>query len=75
MNFGETILKLRKAKGWTHGQLASYSGVKRSYISRIENGDYTEAQVCSILGITSHLYHLRVKIMLANNEFGICNQP
>ncbi len=41
MNFGETILKLRKAKAWTQGQLASYSGVKRSYISRIEKGDYT----------------------------------
>jgi transcriptional regulator with XRE-family HTH domain len=40
MTFGEKVKALRKAKGWTQGQLATYSGLTMSYISRIEMGSY-----------------------------------
>ena len=36
MSIGQRIIALRRQKGWTQGQLHLYSGVGRTYISRIE---------------------------------------
>ena len=40
MSLGSTIKQLREAKDWTQGQLATYSKLSRSYISRIEKDNY-----------------------------------
>lgn len=39
MSFGEELRKLRESKGYTVHQLAMYSGVSASAISRYETGD------------------------------------
>ncbi|MEB8638187.1 helix-turn-helix transcriptional regulator [Bacillus cereus] len=38
MDFGQYLKSLRKARGFTQGELAEKSGVSVSYISKIENG-------------------------------------
>ena|SRR2546421_9396289 len=41
VNIGKRLLKIRKAKGLTQGDIMKVSGLKRCYISRVENG-FTE---------------------------------
>jgi transcriptional regulator with XRE-family HTH domain len=36
--FGRNVRKARKDKGWTQEQLAFEAGVKRAYLSEVENG-------------------------------------
>ncbi len=36
--FGRNVRKLRKERGWTQEQLAFEAGVKRAYLSEVENG-------------------------------------
>lgn len=36
--FGRNVRQTRKSKGWTQEQLAFEAGVKRAYLSEIENG-------------------------------------
>ncbi|MFC3703727.1 helix-turn-helix domain-containing protein [Devosia honganensis] len=36
--FDQNIRKLRKERGWTQEQLAFGAGIKRAYLSEIENG-------------------------------------
>ena len=36
--FGRNVRQARKDKGWTQEQLAFEAGVKRAYLSEIENG-------------------------------------
>lgn len=36
--FGQRIVELRKAKGWSQEQLALESGLARSYVGGIERG-------------------------------------
>ena len=36
--FGRKVRQARKDKGWTQEQLAFEAGVKRAYLSEVENG-------------------------------------
>ena len=36
--FGRNVRQARKDKGWTQEQLAFEAGVKRAYLSEVENG-------------------------------------
>jgi len=36
--FGRNVRQARKEKGWTQEQLAFEAGVKRAYLSEVENG-------------------------------------
>ncbi|MBU1336386.1 MAG: helix-turn-helix domain-containing protein [Alphaproteobacteria bacterium] len=36
--FGQNVRQARKDKGWTQEQLAFEAGVKRAYLSEVENG-------------------------------------
>ena len=36
--FGRNVRQARKDKGWTQEQLALEAGVKRAYLSEVENG-------------------------------------
>lgn len=36
--FGRNVRQTRKSRGWTQEQLAFEAGVKRAYLSEIENG-------------------------------------
>lgn len=36
--FGRNVRKLRKERGWSQEQLAFEAGIKRAYLSEIENG-------------------------------------
>jgi transcriptional regulator with XRE-family HTH domain len=36
--FGHNVRQARKEKGWTQEQLAFEAGVKRAYLSEVENG-------------------------------------
>lgn len=36
---GDRIKMLRKDRDWTQGQLATYAGVKRSWLSNVESGE------------------------------------
>lgn len=36
MGLGAKIKQLREEKGWSQGQLATYAGLKRSYVSMME---------------------------------------
>jgi len=36
--FGRNVRQARKEKGWTQEQLAFETGVKRAYLSEVENG-------------------------------------
>src|SRR4051812_10057612 len=38
MSLKDRLKELREAKGWTQGQLSTYSGVERPLISKIETG-------------------------------------
>ena len=42
MSFGETIRRLRCAKGWSSGELADESGVSRAYLWQLETGGKTQ---------------------------------
>lgn len=37
--FGHRLASLRKSRDWTQGDLAEHSGIHRSYISGLENGE------------------------------------
>lgn len=56
--FGQNIRKHRKERGWTQEQLAFEAGVKRAYLSEVENGhrnvslDVVE-KLASALGTTA----------------------
>jgi transcriptional regulator with XRE-family HTH domain len=41
MTLGSKVKEIREAKGWSQGRLAKYSGLTRSYLSRIELDHYT----------------------------------
>ena len=45
LQLGQQLRALRRAKGWSQGQLARLSGVARETISRIENGTYNDIGV------------------------------
>jgi transcriptional regulator with XRE-family HTH domain len=38
MNLGESIRKIRQAKGLSQGEMQKRTGILRSYLSRVENG-------------------------------------
>ena len=38
MNLGESIRKIRLAKGLSQGEMQKRTGILRSYLSRVENG-------------------------------------
>jgi transcriptional regulator with XRE-family HTH domain len=38
MNLGESIRKIRQAKGISQGEMQKRTGILRSYLSRVENG-------------------------------------
>ncbi len=38
LSAGETIAMLRELKGWTQEELAEYSGIAATNLSRLENG-------------------------------------
>ena len=38
VTFGRNVRQARKDKGWTQEQLAFEAGVKRAYLSEVENG-------------------------------------
>ncbi|MBI1955692.1 MAG: helix-turn-helix transcriptional regulator, partial [Acidobacteria bacterium] len=38
MNLGESIRKMRQAKGLSQGEMQKRTGILRSYLSRVENG-------------------------------------
>jgi len=40
LDIGYVIRRLRQDKNWTLGQLATYSGIGKSYLSRIERGQH-----------------------------------
>jgi len=40
VDVGHVIRRLRQDKGWTLGQLSVYSGIGKSYLSRIERGKH-----------------------------------
>jgi len=39
------VTQLREARGWSQADLAAEAGVTRSYLSRLEGGDYREPSV------------------------------
>lgn len=57
--FGRNVRQARKDKGWTQEQLAFEAGVKRAYLSEVENGqrnvslDVVE-KLAKALGIGPH---------------------
>jgi transcriptional regulator with XRE-family HTH domain len=56
--FGRNVRQARKDKGWTQEQLAFEAGVKRAYLSEVENGqrnvslDVVE-KLAQALGVTA----------------------
>lgn len=38
MNLGDSIRKIRQAKGLSQGEMQKRTGILRSYLSRVENG-------------------------------------
>jgi len=58
----EKLRGLRKAKGWTQGQLELHSGVKRSYISLIETGERKRPGA-------DILFHLAAAFQVPPDEF------
>lgn len=56
--FGQNVRQARKDKGWTQEQLAFEAGVKRAYLSEVENGqrnvslDVVE-KLAQALGVTA----------------------
>ncbi len=43
MEIGIRIKDLRKKKGWSQDELCNFAGLKREYLSRVENGHTTPA--------------------------------
>jgi transcriptional regulator with XRE-family HTH domain len=47
------ITKLRMAKGWTQTQLAEHAGMKQSRISALEDPNWTNVEIATLLRIAS----------------------
>jgi putative transcriptional regulator len=53
----EKLIKCRKDKGWTQGELAKRTGISRAYLSNIEAGKHTPSlevarNLSALLGIS-----------------------
>ena len=53
----DNLRALRKAKGWSQGDLAQHTGTHLTHVSRVETGKYTPSlefvvKVASALGVT-----------------------
>ena len=72
MGLGKAILRLRKARDWTQGQLSTYSGVDQSYLSRIERDQHENVSVKIIAAIAMALDVSVDSILI---EGGILPQP
>lgn len=46
---GKTIAKLRKKKGWTQKELAKVTGLSRSRVAAIEEGDHPRIKTVAII--------------------------
>lgn len=51
VRFGRAIEKHREAHGWTFGQLEQRSGVAKSYLSRLEDGQHPNVSAKKLAGI------------------------
>lgn len=68
LNFrlADRLKQLRLERGWSLQELADHSGVSRSTLSRIENGDVSPT--ADTLGSLSAAYHMTISRLLAPVE-------
>ena len=68
-SFASVITRRRLEKGWAHDDMAAYSGLERSYISRLEKGTRTPSldvvfRFAIAFGITPQTLVKEVKMTL-----------
>ncbi|MBI4478936.1 MAG: helix-turn-helix transcriptional regulator [Acidobacteria bacterium] len=71
MNLGESIRKMRQAKGLSQGEMQKRTGILRSYLSRVENGHTvpsfaTLQRLASAMGVTLADFFAMDNVQLAD---------
>jgi len=55
MSLGSNLMRLRRLKSWTQGQLSDASGVKVGHISKLERDDDTDPKLSTIYKLMNAL--------------------
>ncbi len=70
----ETLRELRERRGWTQGQLALRANVSRSYVSRIERGEYKRPSG-EILGKLADALEVPVQRLVSASKAPLPTKP
>lgn len=74
MAFSDNLMRLRRGKSWTQGQLSEASGVKVGHISTLERSDDTDPKLSTIYKLMNALGCSADELLMDKDRISLAGQ-